>query len=65
MDHRLIMARMIGRPLLRVEVVHHIDHNPQNNAPTNLELWPDNRSHKLAEHGRFVDGAANRVCPMG
>lgn len=61
MEHRLIMARLMGRPLLRVEVVHHIDHDPQNNAPINLELWPDNRSHKLAEHGRFVEGAANRV----
>ena len=61
MEHRLVVARLVGRPLLRVEVVHHVDHDPTNNDPTNLELWPDNRSHKLAEHGRFVDGAANRV----
>lgn len=61
MEHRLIVARLIGRPLARVEVVHHVDHNPQNNDPLNLELWPDNRSHKLAEHGRFALGAANRL----
>jgi hypothetical protein len=60
MEHRLVMARWIGRALLRVECVHHVDHNPLNNARSNLELWPCNRSHKMAEHGRFVVGAANR-----
>jgi hypothetical protein len=62
MEHRLVMARWIGRPLTRVECVHHIDHKPLNNADrTNLELWPDNRSHKMWEHGRIAEGAANRV----
>jgi hypothetical protein len=61
MEHRLVVARMVGRPLTRVECVHHVDHDPLNNEPRNLELWPDNRSHKLAEHGRFVTGAANRL----
>lgn len=60
MEHRLLMAKMTGYCLTRTEVVHHIDHNPQNNDPANLELWPDNRSHKLAEHGRFVEGAGCR-----
>jgi hypothetical protein len=61
MEHRLVMARMVGRPLTRTEVVHHRDHNPRNNAPENLELWPDNRLHKLAEHGRPVWDAENRL----
>lgn len=39
------------------------DHDPLNNAPPNLELWPTNRDHKLGEHGRFVDGVANLWCP--
>lgn len=65
MEHRLVMAQMCGFLLTRTEVVNHIDHNPSNNHPTNLELWPDNRSHKKAEHGRYVEGAANRFCPMG
>jgi hypothetical protein len=61
MEHRLVMAMMVGRLLARAEVVHHIDHKPGNNAPTNLEMWPNNRTHKLAEHGRPVDGAACRT----
>ncbi len=63
MEHRLVMARWVGRPLLRVEVVHHKDHQPLNNCQSNLELWPCNRTHKLAEHGRDVPGAANLVLP--
>lgn len=59
MEHRLIMATWMGRPLLRVEVVHHVDHDPQNNTRTNLELWPTNQAHKLHEGGRLVLGAVN------
>ncbi len=61
MEHRLVMARLIGRCLSRVEVVHHLDHNPLNNQPSNLELWPDNRSHKIAEWGGYAVGAVNRL----
>lgn len=50
MEHRLIVAQAIGRPLLRTEVVHHVDHNPANNALTNLELFESNAHHKLYEH---------------
>lgn len=50
MEHRLLVAQAIGRPLLRVEVVHHIDHNPANNALGNLQLFANNRDHKLHEH---------------
>lgn len=61
MEHRLIVATMAGRLLARTEVVHHRDHDSLNNAPANLELWPTNGAHKRAEHGRFVEGAANRI----
>jgi hypothetical protein len=63
MEHRLVMASVCGRLLSRVEVVHHRDHDAAHNAPPNLELWPDNRTHKLAEHGRPVIGAANPWFP--
>lgn len=50
--YRLIVAEQIGRPLTRSEVVHHVDHDPQNNAVENLMLFRSNRDHKLYEaHG--------------
>lgn len=63
MEHRLMMAGMTGRLLERTEVVHHRDHVTRNNDPGNLELWPSNGTHKAAEHGRYVIGAANRWSP--
>ena len=65
MEHRLVMAQWCGHLLTRTECVHHADHNPLNNSRLNLELWPDNRSHKLWEHGRFVAGAVCRWFPEG
>lgn len=61
MEHRLVMARRIGRPLLRTEVVDHVDHNPRNNAVSNLLLYPSNGDHKRGEAGRYVAGVANRL----
>ena len=64
MEHRLLMAERAGYLLMRTEVVHHLDHDPRNNDPGNLELWPTNGSHKAFEHGRIVPGAACRWFPM-
>jgi hypothetical protein len=61
MEHRLLMAQTVGRLLTRAEVVHHLNHDPLDNRPENLELWPTNRDHKLAEAGRFAPGAACRL----
>jgi hypothetical protein len=49
MEHRLIVAQLLGRPLLRSEVVHHDNHDPQDNHTTNLALFRSNRDHKLYE----------------
>lgn len=38
LEHRLVIAKRIGRPLKSDDIVHHIDGNPLNNHPNNLEL---------------------------
>jgi hypothetical protein len=38
-EHRLVMERVLGRPLTTNENVHHIDGDRTNNDPSNLELW--------------------------
>jgi|ERR1700733_268056 len=51
-EHRLIVARIIGRLLTRLETVHHENHNPLDNRPENLMLFASNSDHKLYEaHG--------------
>lgn len=49
MEHRLIVAQRLGRCLKRSEVVHHKDHNPENNSPDNLMLFTSNSAHKKFE----------------
>lgn len=50
-QHRNIARSKLDRPLSHIEAVHHIDHNKNNNNPSNLYVFPDNRCHMLF-HGQ-------------
>ena len=44
-EHRIVAERMLGRPLLPGEVVHHIDRDKRNNDPSNLMVFPSQAAH--------------------
>lgn len=47
LEHRLAMARFLGRPLTKNETVHHISGDKQDNSPENLQL-------RQGQHGKGV-----------
>lgn len=65
-EHRLVMEQKLGRSLLPLEVVHHLDSNPQNNDPDNLEIYSKNGDHLRDElTGRcpqWSEEGKERIC---
>jgi len=61
LEHRLVMSAHLGRPLLRAEHVHHIDHDRANNDWANLRLMT--ASDHLRMHGGEYPHQA--VCSAG
>lgn len=55
LEHRLVMAQKLGRPLTQHETVHHIDGDRTNNAIENLQL----------RQGRHGNGVVQRCLDCG
>lgn len=65
MEHRLVVALAICRPLLRMEVVHHKNHKATENQPGNLMLFATNAKHKAYEHGAAMEPLWCGSCHSG
>jgi len=47
--HRIVAQELVGRPLKKGEVVHHIDGDPHNNDTVNLMVFKSQADH-MAYH---------------
>ena len=62
--HRIVAEQILGRPLRKGEVVHHLDGDKRNNAPENLMIFSSQREHAAwhAAHNK-KEVTSHGVCP--
>lgn len=59
--HRRVAEEVLGRPLKKGEVVHHLDENRQNNQPGNVEVLGSQSEHARRHNfGNFQRGKVGR-----
>ncbi len=65
LEHRLALARLLGRPLRSDESVHHRNGDRLDNRPANLELWSrfQPSGARVADHVAWAEEVLRRYAP--
>ncbi len=54
-EHRIIIEKIIGRYLLRTEIIHHVNKIKDDNCPKNLMAFVSHQSHNQFENNKILN----------